>query len=1013
MYSNDLENETDTYLYNTIQKFLGMGSVVEALPYVVELVKRLETEKRNPASRENLDRLYFFGGSGLMQRYIGSGKRTDLVKAQNYFEKHFKNFPNSQKAHLSLKNLGNLFIEQGKRVLSNQSFIRLYQNPELRERLSPEEKSLILDNIIQNFYVLKDWNKGKPWFQKGLKSRNIEYQSRAAIALFASELSASDDLNIKKAQQLIPYISINSASRHDVGFNYSLMKSARQLATNQKIAEASVLYNMVLTTEDMAAFYSNRKIRYQKQLDNLKQHRFLDNQRKKVLQQKFRFEISTANRQLDRFKDPQSKGYIASYSDDLEWLKGQNYALSGRNYEAFWAFDKLIHQSPDYQRYEEVLYAAFSQALEIALDQKVETIGEAYLSQKSFTQYRRVLATQMAQYYLSYQKWEKFYTIAPQIILEDCNDDYAVQVIAMLGQSYLQNADIMGMRTQFKALWDQNKQTKITPDCIYWYALSYLFTEAFEEAKLLFKKVIDGFPESNYYPDSQFRLAACYYSLDDFEGADRLLVKFVKDYPNSPLIPEAETFLGDIDAYWAQVDNSLAHYRNVEKSVQLQENPSQISFVAHATIQGAALLEENQRIDEALVLFKDFLVKYPDSKPIPQIIYKLGLIYEKMGRPDQMLNSWAESITLYGDDPNATGIDQIAETFTEKYQETSKIIAINKQLLLELSKSKEMRQRIIAEGAYRYEVFNQPYIDESLKQQITRDINFRAKFVEGPHVLEPYLSKYQKIQEGFRIEPPSVIFKKALGKAFEENKRTMILRLQMMLDAMGELQGFDYFSFTEEDHLAASPASLIWMGKKLQSLGMTDEAVKIFQHLLEYFGDSQFVANALLNLGTLERSNQNFGKSIAYFSRIEAEFFDEETAAVALINKAEILIDQKNYNQARQSLKKILQNRQWRGEIHAKAFFYMGETHYQETNYKDALSFYERAYFGFKKFPQLAIQSCRRASEILITLENSEKARQYIEEFLEDKSFSDYFANNKNKEFARDYEQLKSLLTKL
>ena len=78
----------------------------------------------------------------------------------------------------------------------------------------------------------------------------------------------------------------------------------------------------------------------------------------------------------------------------------------------------------------------------------------------------------MAQYYLSHQKWDKFYAIAPEIILENSNDDYAVQVLLMLGGSYLQNADIIAMRAQFKNLWDQNKKTRITSDCIYWYALS-------------------------------------------------------------------------------------------------------------------------------------------------------------------------------------------------------------------------------------------------------------------------------------------------------------------------------------------------------------------------------------------------------------------------------------------------------------------------------------------------------------------------------------------------------------
>ena len=1013
LYSQDLNNKSDSELYSNISKYISTNRILDALPSIIELVNRLETENRDPKLKKNLDRFYFLGGSGLIKRYIDNGKQIDLNLAQKYFEKHLEAFPKSKKAHLSLKNLGNILRSQQKWDASSQYFIRLYQDPELKNRLIPREQSLIMDMIIENFYVSRNWEKGKPWFQRGLNSTNLESQSKAAVALMESELVANENPNIEEVQRLIPYISMKSFIRHSVGFNYLLMKSARKLASNKKVSEASVLYELVLTTEDIIAFYRNFNEAKERQLTQFNKRSYQGVFGNAELKQKIQFKIAEVKLQLERLEDPQNKGYIASYTEDLEWLKGQNYALSARNHESFWAFNKLINQYPDYKRIEDVYYSAFSQALVISLDDFIESIGETYLSKNSFVKYRRVLSTQMAQYYLSHQNWDKFYKIAPSIILENSEDDYAVQMLVMLGESFLQNADIIGMRNQFKNLWDKNKKTRITPDCIYWYALSYLFNGEFGNAIILFKKVIDNFSESNYYPDSQFRLATCYYSQDEFKTANKLLTKFVKDYPNSPLIPEAETFLGDIDAYWANVEESLVHYHNVEKSVNLQENPNQIDFVAHATTQGATLLEENQRIDESIKLFEDFLTKYPNSEPVPQMIYKLGLAYEKIGRPDQMLNAWAESMIQHGNDPKATGIDQIADTFANKYHETSQIIESNSQLLLKLSKDKKMRQRIIADGGYRYKIFNQPYIDQSLKDQVTRDRNFRDQFVEKQSALKPYLAKYQAIQEGFKLESPEIIFKKALVEALEQNKRTLALRLQMMLDSIGKLQDFDAFLFSQEDLPFASPASLVWMGGKLQAVGQSSEAEKVFQYLLENFKESPFVPKALLSLGDIEIANQNYEKAILHFSKIESEFFDHESAPIALISKIEILLEQKDHTLARQILKKIVKNRQWRGETHAKAFYYLGETHFQEQNYQDALSFFERAYFGFKKYPRFAIVSCKRASETLINLGNPQKAKEYIKELLEDKRFSNYLETSNDHISAKNYHQIKSIFTNL
>ena len=82
-------------------------------------------------------------------------------------------------------------------------------------------------------------------------------------------------------------------------------------------------------------------------------------------------------------------------------------------------------------------------------------------------------------------------------------------------------------------------------------------------------------------------------------------------------------------------------------------------------------------------------------------------------------------------------------------------------------------------------------------------------------------------------------------------------------------------------------------------------------------------------------------------------------------------------------MKKILQNRQWRGEIHAKVTYYFGETYFRENSYQDALNFYERAFFGFKKFPRYAMLSCKRAVEVLNTLQKPQKAKDFIKELVE------------------------------
>ena len=1004
----DLENTPDQEIYSNILNLVEKSQISDSIPYIDVLVDRLE--QRSSTQKSELPSLYFFGGIGYLQSSDNGNDGENLDKALIYFEKYNLNFPDGEQAHNCLLKRGLILKDQNKWIASNQVFIKLYQNHYLKDRLSQEERQEVLQQIVENFYILKNWEKGYPWFTLLLKtSKDPEIQSRTSLALVEADLEKDELDSIKK---WLPFLTKKTPARYQVGFNIALLGIARELSKKNQAPYAALFYRLVIDSQEIIDYHQKRKSLLKKQLSTLSKNLSINKEDLSNYRMECNKKIQQAEQQIAILQNPENPSYVPPYTMTLKWLQAKNYLTVNRPYEAFWAFYQILNQYPQSPNIEEIIYSAFSLALKNSFNQHAIELGTHYINDKKNQKFRRPIAVQLGKLYIDQKQYQKFLHLAEIIITENSGDNYAAELIARLGAMYLENQNLEGMKNQFYKLWKANPSNTATAGCTYWYALAQFLDNELHQAKERFLEIIEYFPDSDYYPEAQFRYASILYSLEQWEKANLQFEKFVLQYPKTLLVPEAESFMGDIDAYQGKLQPALHHYQRVNETVNLKENPQQIDFVVHATFQTAKLLEQNQRPNEAIQVYLDFIKQHPKAKSLPEIIYSLGIAYEKSDNPGQMLKVWIDAVAKYGDDPSADGIDRILELYAEKFEYYQKTIVINQTTLERLYYDAKERFKIINDGAYRYKRFMNPYIDKELVYQLTHNRTFRSKFVNNPQLLDPLVKKYQNMLKNFVKESPKVTFTAAYQKAFSQNLPTLGFRIQMVLDHIGGSGDHSIMIFSDDELQIASPATLLWMGKKMQDMGHLQIAKTAYQRAITRYPQSPSIPKTLLALASLALQQGDPTEAIHHFISVETDFPNTRAAASAILGRGKVLMQQKKYPQARQVFQSILKNRDWRGEIFFQALYHIGKTHYQESNLQDALSFFERAYFGGVQFRTPAILSLQNILEILTKLGDRERTQILIQEFMDNDAFYDYCKNSKDETFIKVYGTLQEIYQK-
>lgn len=535
-WGQDPSNMPQRQLISETRKLLDSGDFAGVAPLLDELEVRFQDEN-NPEIERLLSEMGFVRGVGYLQSYAESGTKDFLSKAAKAFGEYAEKFPKDPKAVIALQ----------KRTDCLRSDEQWDQAAKVIEKLldpgQPFRKQILKRSEILNLYfgkaqcyhMTQDWVKGEVAFRELLKFADAaKDEDRAAYAISCLTEMFVQTKRVDEVFPMLPRLSADTPARYDLRLNVNLMQGGNQLKEQERYVEASLLYALTMTAEEIKTYYNERTVRLTAERDRLSV--FLKNtdmpqRRLEILRDRdnqLAMKLTTAKSHLA------IANKTASFTTILRWRKASNFQDTKRFWESFWAFYWLYKDDPENDSAQDFIYAAFASANTVKFNEKSIELGEEYLANENWSTYRADVTNIMANTYRqeaqvqasiaeslqtavstidkekakkakeqSELNYQKFFDLCNQFLEMKPDDKYATSFINMMGSVYFKQRKFDQLLEKFAGyvagtpnenkgyINDQNfANGPAMSSALYLSGLGLLATGKFDEAKPLLAPIV-------------------------------------------------------------------------------------------------------------------------------------------------------------------------------------------------------------------------------------------------------------------------------------------------------------------------------------------------------------------------------------------------------------------------------------------------------------------------------------------------------------------------------------------
>ena len=976
-YAQEAVNMSTTELKNEASNLANARKYLEARPYIVELVKRIEASD-DKALRDLLQQFYFFEAYSYLQEYDAGGSTNNalLKKAIAGFDKVIKNYPDGDFAMESVKTKASCY-EALKDFAKSVETRALLLKPPYSHKLSDREKYELIKRICLSMFNNRQWKLGREWFEKLLESRSLDDKVFAASALIQGCFA---DKKFDEAKKYIPYMVYNNVPRNDPALNIEFIKAGDELAKREKFSDATVFYNLVFSKETMIKNFENFLAKERQRLAAMK--RMNPNNPA----------ITDCSNQIKTLENMLkiAKG-LPDLTADMMARNANNYMRTERDYESFWAYWQMVKQFPKHQNIEDFYFASIVCALRVNKLDTMMDISREYLTKFKDGQYQKDVELGIIQYHMKKKDYPAFFSSAKAFI--EANGDEASQskdVIFLMGKTWLSLEKYDELIKTFSQYIKKYPDSALSESCMYWTGMGYMGQSEFEKAMKMFIKMTDSFPVGIYVEDGTYRRGVAAFGSGHYEQARDTLEDFVQKFSKSSLRGEVEFFLGDIYANVNQVDLAMKHYMEVEKHTK------NINFINNSYMQAAKLLHNVDKYGDEVKLMDEFVKKFPKGN-MSEAAYNKGKALEKLGLPADALSVFSEAILKHGGNAKDDAIDRMILEYDKLYKENFVKMQASVEFIKKLLVDKKLLTEMVESPAQRYRYFqSNPNIDKHLYEKFKRDKAFGVNLYKNPKNLKDLLARYEGQIASYPKGGTKAVFNDILGHARAAKNKTLEYRMMMGLDNIGSPVKHNKI-FNDDDLKLASVRTLVWIGAQNEKYS-PDQARKAFAEARNR-DEYEYEIDVLFAHAALEERQKRWGEVLKLYTAVENEFPGDPRAANAVILKGDALMKLGQKDKAFKEYETVLRSPAWRGEAYAEALYKLGELAQSRNKTDEALMYYDRCYLGFANCYKWTGKAVLAAAKLMSRNGKNAEAKEVCEQFL----------NNLSNKVSPDYADIQLL----
>lgn len=940
-------------------QFVQAGELTKALPILQELVKRVEGANDSSVP---IDYPIFLIGSAHIQRFLENDQTSELTQALKWFDRLENDFPDSK--HLKSSLLKRIDILRA--LKRTDEAIELMKSLLAGQRstlnLNAQDQNKLLSDISKTLYRINRLSEGLPYFTQLLQSaRTVEDRCFAAAAAFEANLA---EKKMDATISLLPYLTGESEIRYQPRLNIALLKASDIFADQARLADTSILLNLINTTDLMIDHHEARISEKNTRIETYQAMR-RSPQRISQLQQ----EVKQLEKTLKQLRT------LPTLRNELLVRRARNFSKTQRPYESFWMFYDLFKENPNDPQTEFFHYATFSGAKKINKQTIILELGRSYREKYETGDFYSDITAGLIDTLEAMQAFPEMHAIIIDFLNTRPNDPFSSNFLALYAGHQLEAQAFTPLIEQCNQWLQRHTNPNFEDGLYFWSALAYFQQSDFELAVKNFSALIEQFPTSLYIEDTSLRKGICEFYLQDYKAAHTTLLAFTERFTESLALDQAYYFLGEIEAIAGDPTTAIAYFKQADAKTTSQLMHDSVAFRI------GTVLEAQEKYPAMRDHFQAYVKRFGQKGRETEAYLQIGRAYELMDQPNAMLALYRDTIERFAGMPENMGVDALIESYAEKYESNLKRLTRTVAFLDQMIEDPSYRETMLTDRGALFEVFYyDTEIDSTLYNRLRNNKGFNLDLMEEVTPLLKMAPDYHSQLAKYPKQTPKEFFQSLKNRYLETGNFVAECRMLMGLFRLNEVVQPSQ-ELTREKIASFTPRLLLYVADYTRNTRLSF-AEAAWNTLIEKYPNDDAVIVARLRLADVSTEASNLEAALTHLDAIVETFPATPQLPAIILQQGSLLSQMGNGDAARQKYQYILKVAEWRGVAHARALIQTGDAYMAEAEYNKAHGFFERTFLGYSNFPEVAADAYLADAEVLIKLNDINSAKATLAEAL-------------------------------
>jgi len=553
-----------------------------------------------------------------------------------------------------------------------------------------------------------------------------------------------------------------------------------------------------------------------------------------------------------------------------------------------------------------------------------------------------------------------------QAIASQKNNKFADYSIYTLGTVYEKLGDYNNAVKSYDELLSFHRDSKLIPAAQIRIGISYFKLKDYQSSILEFNNpLIKNLPKEQY-AESLYLLANSYYRVKDYSNAEKTYKIVLNNFPSSNIIREVKYSLAW--SYFQQQEYSKA-FNYFDELSKGNDSLSIKSYFWKAEAKRYAGQEP-----EAFKLYKEFLLKYPDSELGYGVQYQLGLVYfndKKFELAQQFLQTALES-----KDPaiKAKSLTLLGEIKLEQKDYSSAISNFSEVLNLADLPGEFRKRALLGLGSASFYSGNYQDGISYLGKLIAGDKNFERD--KANFLLAECYFKLDRYQDALVSYNNVSTANSELGGEASYGKAYCYYNLGDYENAAYKFSDFvkNYPKSSKTIDARLRLADSYYGNKKYS------DASRVYKNLFNFDKASLTDPNTYYQYAQTLFKSGNTVEAINEFSNLQRKFPRSEYADKSLYLVGWINFQQNNYNEAIDDYKNVL-SKYPQSSLGPIIYYSIGDAYFNLAQYDSAIVSYEKVMVDYPSSGHV-FDAVNGIQYSYIALNQPEKAIELVDQFV-------------------------------